>query len=257
MWRAVKIVGGLLALVLSVLQLWGWVNRPTTEISAEVAFGHFYLPPTVGDEFEKLRVRWVDSLTRADSGATKSTTALALERIADPFLFGHPNELPFSITEITGYWVARVRNGGSQPVKGVRLILPGAKSAEIYPAVGPKTSGAVNSVVELDSIYQGQSVLVVAWTTLWGGEPSVLVAEDVRLTHATGVGSVTINAPVGAFGRFMDKNWVPLLLITPMLLFLSLALGLFIAWSTDGQSESDTQSTTSGKQPPRRRNAKK
>ena len=218
---SVQVIVGLLAAVLSVTQLWDWFVKPSQQLEADIQFGPFGLPPALDAYFDKLQPviagDWIEPLVRSSIGravpAQKDADRIARDvarevqfRLRDSV----PTRIPIEVTTLTGYWRATVRNTGSQPLQGVRLVLPHSTFVQVERDGGPAVRRNVDAVIDLDVVHPRDVLRVTAWSKI---EPGIATEGDVRLTHAGGVGTLTIHRPVGILGRLTDQYAFPAVML--------------------------------------------
>lgn len=228
--KSVQVFVAFLAAVLSITQLWDWFAKPTQQLEAEVQFGPVLLPPSLAYQFEKLQPivagDWIEPLIHSSFArhgpAPKGADRLAQEitrELRYKLLDNVPTSVPSDVTNLSGYWRATVRNMGSQPLQGVRLVLPYTTVVRVEREGAPSAARSIDSVIELDVVHPRDVVRVTGWSEV---EPSLANENSIRITHANGVGTVIINRPVGMIGRFADQYFPVLLISLPLLLLILL-----------------------------------
>lgn len=224
-WKYVKQLGVVLAVLLAGLQVWDWVIKPSQKLEAEIQYGPFVLPPQVEAQFAKNQAvafgPWIAPLVERtlteDGISEKSIPRMAIHlnsevqrHLRDALTL----QLPPSVSGLHGFWRAAVRNGGSQPLQGVRLVLPLSAFVIVEREGSAPVQRDVDSVIDLETVHPHEFVRVTAWAK---SEPFHPTDETVRLTHASGTGTVSFQQPVGAVGQFVDRYWPPLLFTLPLL----------------------------------------
>lgn len=231
-WKLIKQAGILQALSLAALQVWDLITRPSQKLEAEVVYGAFEMPPQIDSLLqlnqEIARGEWVAPTVEkalADSEVPNKYIARIVSRVTwalrDNLRGTIATHLPSSASSLHGLWRVAVSNGGSQPLPGTRLVLPFSSFVVIEREGAKPVPREVDSTIDLDTVHPGEVVRVTAWAK---SEPRRPTNESVRLSYATGTGSVYFQHPAGSVGQFADKYWVPLALILPWGLLLLLPL---------------------------------
>lgn len=246
----------LVALTQLVDWIGGWFAEPSSNLVAEVTFGEFHVPPYITDELETL----------ADPEVLKSTLIDYLgEELPDELvsrLVGHlsrdlQGRLQMSVLwplhrETLGYWSVDVRNDGTKAVEAVNIKLPYAIYASIKRESGDAEHRKTPELIPLGEIQPREEVQIIAWTrhTLSSKFPSGYWGNQIRLTHASGIGTVTVGAEleVGRFWLWLADWWVP---VGFALLFLAVWTSGFIfihlsAERSDGEPTGGEQEEPKG-----------
>ncbi|SOT98143.1 hypothetical protein [Xanthomonas arboricola] len=201
--------GGVLAIAISVLQLYDRATKPSSEIIGLVSANIATLPPDV-----VLSARAVPSSSpvAVDEQVGEGWSEAALERQANA------QTMVFVL----------VRNTGTLPANGVTLTLDPIFSASAFTDEdGRQHVLQEPRRVSLGKLRAGQVVGVSSWTVtkIVDIQPNQLV-KRISLTHNDGMGSLKIDGGVWANFIELESNRRQLWIAIPMLL-MSLLGGLF------------------------------
>ena len=257
-WKPVKQLGVLVALLLAGLQVWDWVNKPSQKLEADVQYGPFLLPPQVEAQFTRNQALvfepWISPLverTLLEDGVSEKSVPRLANRLSGDVRQHLRNSLtlnlPSSISGLRGLWRASVRNGGSQPLQAVRLVLPLSATVIVEREGANPTQRDVDSIIELETVHPREVVRITAWAK---SEPIHPTEETVRLTHASGTGTVFIQQPVGAVGQFVDRYWPLILFVLAALLPLLIPIFSQLRWSSATPTRRTGESSGPAEPPP-------
>lgn len=209
--------------------LWDWVTAPKHELVAAVEFGPFLQIPqmrTLFESFEDLRDK--DALVKSiplerimRTGASEETKDAIEELLWDIAAFFRervPSSVPYE-SQVRGIWRVRVSNDGSRPLSDVAIMIPNARFASIWRDGVEQQIGEPRATIVLGAIRPLESVDIVCWASL---EPTRSAAREIRVSHAEGIGSVRILAPVGAVGQWVDQNLLVINVVVGFVLMLIL-----------------------------------
>lgn len=257
---AAKAVGVVLAILVAATQLWDWLTVPDDELVAHVDFGPFLQPPQLEMEFERFgdlrdweklaEIVDLDGLLDGESDAyAKDLARKVLFRVSWLLRDRLPASLPYEY-RLSGIWLARIVSESPRSLSEVTVTLPDTRYVLIRREGGEASHLESGEVIELGNLRPRESLSIVAWSAY---ETSARRAEEIKLTHSEGVGSVIVRAPVGRLGQWMDKYWFPAvtlliyLLIMTIVLVVQLRIGLHIARS-DAEDEIDQRETLPGQE---------
>lgn len=121
-------------------------------------------------------------------------------------------------SSLGGLVLIAITNKGEVPAKEVILHVRDVAFYSVGQQGGGKIIKAENEDIELSTIAQGQTHSLVAWTTSDIRYDDWKVLDSFRLSHADGVGDVTVRIPVSSFYAYLDRNtlfifwaiWIPL-----------------------------------------------
>lgn len=214
-WRYVGYVFTALGVFYLSTQIWDRLNSPSDDLVAQVEFGPFYLPPLLESQFESFgdlsdfnklaqSIELEKLLADQDDKFTRSLAFDILREISLLLLDKLPRSIPSEITQISGYWSVRVENAGPTSLSGVTITLPNTAYISLKREGSNTQNHESREVILIGDLRPREVVRLTAWS-FYG--PTMLATDDIKLTHAKGLGEVSIRAPAGAFGRWIEDYW--------------------------------------------------
>ena len=140
-----------------------------------------------------------------------------------------PSEARQSFSYISGYWSITLRNEGKKPGKHVKLWLDNLVYVRIYRDNEELVSNGSLEPIEIGDLHPPEEIKITAWSS---SEPSFYVADDIRLTHNSGTGTVLIRAPIDPVWHKLERSWRIILIfiiiftIVPLIAYILDKLGL-------------------------------
>jgi hypothetical protein len=176
----------------AVIEIRDWLKRPEVKLVATVTYGPIPEAPDVAREHEIIqRLRshdWLEPLKLPYESWIKVRSAM--EKL-----------IPESTTRFEGYIHINVNNDGTQAASDVRLTVPGA-TVLVVSAEGKPGQQIVDApTLTIGTLPATDSVAVTAF---FRGDPSWYTVDEIRLTHAAGVGTKVFKPPKGP-----DDSWRP------------------------------------------------
>lgn len=222
-------------------------------LEADVRYGITPPSPSLDAEFKAINesvspesLRDLAGLKRSDAGTVAGDeTAEAVERAVNnlgiALRLKVPNSTPYHISMIDGYWQIRIANQAKRQLEDVKISVPNAVVATI--SRNGVTDEIINTSgpVALGKLDPLERVSVVVWVSM---APSSYHENDVRLTHAGGLGALTFYGEAGPFARAIDKNLnlIILLLAGPVVwLLIMLIVSMFVRSKLKGSDAQDSE----------------
>jgi hypothetical protein len=246
--RSIKNIGIVLAALLALIQVWTWLAKAfENDLTATVSYGAFTLPPGLAAEFEryhKLGQRRVldsvvaQSLRTAHTLREQNLASRVLDEVSWFIEQNTSNEIPWDFSHLRGYWSVKVVNEGSRAIASVTMFLPYAARLLIARAGEAPVENKCEEVVRLGTLQPREEVSLFVWTTI---PPSTYDIDQIKLTHADGVGRIHPLIPIGGLGRWVGNN---LWLILYIAIMAAVVVLMVYSYSRQLSGPKDKSSTT-------------
>ena len=121
---------------------------------------------------------------------------------------GLQKDLPFDFSLVRGIWLMAVKNDGNAPVSSISLKLPKFPTPLFISVEKEGTqqeAHAATTVVALGDLRPQEAASVVVWTD---SAPTTGYADGIKISHASGIGSVVVRAPAGPMWWRLERNWL-------------------------------------------------
>lgn len=252
-WKAVlRVISAVVVSTLATFQLYNMATAPSVELSADVRFGAVMQPNDDTDKFEEFRSLFaVDSLiANIDLNSVlpdsigNDEIGKVEQRVFQKVHDYWTNRLlwryrkPYS--SLGGYWDLTVRNGESQQIASVEVILPGAVLVKTEREGEEASWQSVDEVLQIGRMRPGETVSLIAWTRR---PPARGDADEIRITHEKGTGKTKVFRRAGPVGQFVDDNFGLLLFelfMFGLLAFSVIALIRILREGKGQQAETDS-----------------
>ncbi|GAA4445586.1 hypothetical protein [Novipirellula rosea] len=248
-----KIAAIAIGAVLALLQIWDWFTKPSDDLRATATFSEVHLPPTLDSHLNAVETRlasteligelaegtYIDDKTEEG----KRLAEREAERILRTIRREVPTDVPFEVSRVSGCYVMEVSNAGNSALSDVQVVVPSARVSELVREDDSNTISITRGVVSVGNLQPREVVKVSVWAD---SIYSPYSSEGIRLTHSTGVGSVSIYAAASPFAQWIDR-WGIFAIVTGSLLALSIGATLFpvlqeIFSSTSPEPDSNIES---------------
>lgn len=224
-----KNILALLGGVWVMLQIWSWVTEPKGDLEARVSMANIAYPPSVDEVISSIRESINQDAIEHALGreliVTLDKTDISKEEIkliSSALAWELRDEFPrLELSEalrLTGMYKIEVRNNGSSSVSAVRLKIPNFDMVEIIRDDKPPEFQENRTLIQLGTIQPTESVILHSWSKM---PVSSYRAEDIRLTHDKGIGSISIRSDVGGFALWVDEFGWLLLFVGPWAIFIA------------------------------------
>lgn len=211
--RMLPIVGGILAIPVSLIAIWQWLHSPTQLLHIVASHGpHFTPPPLARVQDAPFRPITAEMVRRAFDSTGLSAAIPRVERAYAPIGVSElisgmlDSTLQLSAARGTktyaGYWQVQVRNAGSVALEDVRIRLPDAELTCVMPLASP--CAPRDSTVVIGTMQPLDAVSVIAWTSI---APMDWDAKDIVGTHSKGIAEIELRSPVGPVWLWLAKWW--------------------------------------------------
>lgn len=213
MLRLFKNAGIILMVLLSLIQLYDWYKQLRKgELTATINHGVFKLPGGLDSEFRRIyALTSTGTLDSANVDFVKRLAGEDYQRVAaritsniSVFLRRQlPPGVPADYSRLSGYWTATVRNEQTVALKNVIITLPNTTRVLIRRQGEAAKEMPSTDVIQMGDLQPREEVTIFAWASV---APSSMYFGDIKLTHESGIGRVSILAPVGQIGQWMDQH---------------------------------------------------
>lgn len=243
--KVVIILAAVFGVFQGLLLLWDRFGPSPDRLVAVVRYGPFELPTEVLSNYEKtlenlnaseinklLEKYMVPSQKAGDENARIRTT-LALD-LAGALKETVSEAKPSCALDSEGFQTVDLANEGSRALKSIVVTLD--SSARCVLVKAPTEPGKFttrndsNSLqrIEIGTLQPQETARVVVWLYSDGLYP--YAAREVRVTHESGIGTITVIEPVGTVARFIDKYglWSALALLA--------GVQLWVIWKANFES---------------------
>jgi hypothetical protein len=219
-WGLIKGAALLLTCVVAVIQIFGWINAPSTKLSAVVEYDTFSWPGGFENLYLKQR-RCLSHLSMPEQFmSSESLSAInnkELIRIGEDVdqliaqCLGdkYDLQLPEPYIGIKGVWRVSLRNNGDQELSNVEVYLPRAILVRITRQGEPDTSVGIQELFHVGRMRPGEGISLEAWSSM---EPSEYTSHEVQVSHSGGKASITFLRRVGKLGQFAENFKNPFVL---------------------------------------------
>ena len=246
---ALVVAAAAVTIVVGIGTIFGWLTSPRAILEAEFSAGRYMEPPSIAiavDEIDGAMARLakdiIDALSNGDSllpGVSSLRVSNAV-RSATHDLEDRRRSLRWRRTP-AGYLSGKVTNSGSTTLEDVRIYVPGVVEGE-FSVNGEErlvqTEESTIPVLVLGTLSPGVEVPVSVWTRL---PFSRFMSQEIRLSHSTGFGDVSVKMPTGRRGQWIER-WGPGLLALAGVVAWLILMSLPGALGRHGPSPSDEDS---------------
>jgi len=105
---------------------------------------------------------------------------------------------------LSGTWTLQVTNKGDLAASSLSLMLPYAVLFSARKEGGETEIIETEEVIDLGDLLPLESISVTAWTTI---EPSTSIADRIRLSHESGIGTVRLYAELSPIWVWLNRGW--------------------------------------------------
>lgn len=212
-----KNVAVVVGLILSAVTLFNWGSQFFSHaLTARLESGAFAFPPQLDSFYnklsttldpEKLRARILSDSSFKELYSLRDLSELQRETIVRGALSILPASsditVPFTFRNLEAYWDGSVTNSSKATVTSVQLYVRSARFALLKRDDNSTASQTVENLITIGDLRPGETVKVSIWSNSgfrpWSGN------DDVRLTHSSGIGTVTIPRSVTGLAALVDK----------------------------------------------------
>lgn len=247
--NVVKIVASILIGLVALTQLWDWATALSSEVTAEITFGKFVMPPSLVDELEAVHDDLSDfAKLKADLDMSRALKVIEDEKVrtgvgnliylkfSDFLAKRLPRGVPSDYRSIDGYWSAVIRNRGTKAIEAVTITLPNTSYISVKREGLKAHHERSTSLIQLGQLQPHEGITLLAWSDI---EPKRLYFDDIKLTHSTGVGNISIRAPAGPFWASMERWWPINALFALAAIAFSVSIGALIKETMAQKSDDD------------------
>jgi len=237
-----KIAGSVLITLVALTQIWDWSTEPadpSIDLYAEVWYNQTVVPNNVHEWIENLSditdsisFYW-NSYSPNESESSLHVTPqsehwnyIAGTMMSSYFDPSTACQAADTYARMHGYWYASIANRGDKALQSVKLLLPNAFYADIYPEAGDPFGRSINEFVDLWELQPGERVIVYAWTPTY---PESMDFERIRLSHSEGRGVVDVLKGPTLLSDWLFRHWIISSLAVILLCTISSCLGFRIA----------------------------
>jgi hypothetical protein len=219
-WRWIKRTSIILGVILTCAKLFDLGAKFFRyELVARLERGAFGLPPQLDDFYTNLTKKLdtdtfvprvlADEYFKNVAGNVKDLSDSRKEDLVRQMARLLPSRfeivIPYDFKAIHSYWTGTITNSSSAQLTTVQLHLSGAKFALLTRDDNSKTTQSTENLINIGDLRPGEKVQISIWSTYGLDFSDHFYAEDVRLTHHSGVGKVTIPRLVTGLPAFFDK----------------------------------------------------
>ena len=241
-----KIGGSVLIAVVALTQIWDWVtepNSPSIKLRAKVWYNYSTMPDFIDNWVRDLSalpdsfIAYRDLLSISKPGNLSGDTfreahqknfASLVNRYLEPNLNRNAAN---TYGSIYGYWYASIANEGEKALKSVKLLLPNAFYADVYPEVQEHYGAWINGSIDVWELQPGERMEVWAWTPSY---PEPQDFKRVRLSHSEGLGVVEIWKEPSATSEWLSRHRLVTILLMALLCAISFFCGSVVAIRRNG-----------------------
>lgn len=189
-------LGSIGTFVLALIGAVRWFNTPTTSLVAEVEYSAFKWPPTL-DEAVKSSFRKAAIHSRVPAQLHPRLEEILEMAVADL----HMHRL---VDRIDSVWFVKIKNDGGVPTSSVSIKFPKLVFADLQKEGLKREVFDWNDLVHLGDLRPQEVVYLTAWGNFGFLESD---ASQIRISHASGLGSVVVRAPANPVWVWADRNW--------------------------------------------------
>lgn len=217
-WTALRYVLVIIGGIWVAFQIYEYLTKPSTQLEADVTFGHFILPPGIEDSLKAQQVLYDKAeilkeidfahyLRDIDNDSIRSKVTGDLVFAFSMFLIDNvTTSVPTSYSLFKGYWLANVDNKGSLIAKAVTIKLPFTKYVYILRNGDTSYYGESQEVIRLGDLAPKETARVMAWTFMSPEFEQFEKSSEITLTHEQGVGDIQLRVHVSPYWSWMDRH---------------------------------------------------
>jgi len=254
MIKYLKNIGLVVMLILSLIQLYDWIQKLREgDLTGSINYGVLSFPKGISNDFHNI-YSYLDS----DSLQIIGQNALETTNKEESYLarkvareIGYvlrqkvPSSLSYDYLQLSGYWSVIIQNNTHHALNKVILTLPNTKLVSIRHKGGNSEEIKSNGIIDIGTLQPTEDVYIFAWTDI---TPSSIYFDDVHLTHEAGLGDITFFVPTGPFGQWFDGPGKFLFKALPFLVLILLLL--FIGAWMDSKTEKKDDKGDKNSAPP-------
>jgi hypothetical protein len=215
--QGVLIIAAIAGFVQLLISLWSALGQPSERLHAEIRYAVFELPPDIvetlgqaGSPFSHEEVQGIvrellPSLALPGSRRTRDDVTESVTDALEQSLIVRRRTKDWSlycVRDSGTYYNVSISNTGGRALKSVLLTsVDGGCGVIKRPGQPVEIKTGQLQQVEVGTLQPQDTAVVAFWSR---GISGSYKAQEVRLSHENGIGSITIIEPAGRVGRFVD-----------------------------------------------------